>query len=45
MYEDFVLLQNKRILSAIIYIGATIVLGIIACYLGTSFAAFLIDSH
>ncbi|MBC3889024.1 fluoride efflux transporter CrcB [Acetobacterium paludosum] len=45
MYEDFVLLQNNRILSAIIYISTTVVLGFIACYLGTSFAVFIIAPH
>lgn len=39
MFEDFVLLKNNRILSAIIYMLATLVLGLLAFYGG-----FLISS-
>ncbi|WP_414733713.1 fluoride efflux transporter CrcB [Acetobacterium carbinolicum] len=34
MFEDFVLLQNSRILSAVIYVLATLVLSFLAFYLG-----------
>lgn len=34
MFEDFVLLQNNRILSAIIYVMATLLLGSLAFYGG-----------
>lgn len=34
MFEDFVLLQNNRILSAMIYVLATLVLSFLAFYLG-----------
>ena len=34
MFEDFVLLQNNRILNALIYVLATLVLSFLAFYLG-----------
>jgi CrcB protein len=34
MFEDFVMLQNNRILSAIIYVAATLILGLLAFYGG-----------
>lgn len=34
MFEDFVLLQNNRILSAIVYVLATLVLSFLAFYGG-----------
>lgn len=42
MYEDFVLLQNNRFLSAIIYIIATVLLSLIAFYCGYMLLTFLI---
>lgn len=39
MFEDFVLLRDNRILSAIIYVLATLVLGLLAFYGGFQISA------
>lgn len=44
MYEDFVLIQNNRALSAVIYIVATILTGLIACYCGSLTSSILISA-
>lgn len=44
MYEDFVLIQNNRALSAVIYIITTIFFGLIAFYCGSVTAAILISA-
>ena len=41
MYEDFVLLQNNRLLSAVIYIVATIVLSLMAFICSHNVAAIV----
>lgn len=44
MFEDFVLIQNNRALSAVIYIVTTIFLGLIAFYGGSVSSSILISA-
>lgn len=45
MFEDFVLLKDNRVLSAIIYMAATIALSFTAFYAGNSIVILFIGLH